>query len=110
MAGSSAEFLYRLQPTRPTMLTDGLTAAERAAVSGHVAYLERLAETGTVLLFGRTQTTDAATFGIVILRVDSPGAARRIMAEDPAVRAGVMRAELFPFRIAGVSPRLAPSP
>lgn len=108
--GPSAEFLYRLQPTRPTMLADGLAAAERAAVSEHVAYLERLAEIGTVLLFGRTQTTDAATFGIVILRADSPEAARRIMAEDPAIRAGVMRAELFPFRIAGVSPRLAPAP
>jgi hypothetical protein len=28
------------------------------------------------------------------------------MADDPAVRARVMRAELFPFRVAGVSPRL----
>jgi uncharacterized protein YciI len=110
MADPGAEFLYRLLPTRPTMLPDGPTAGERAAVSEHVAYLERLAETGTVLLFGRTQTTDAATFGIVILRADSPEAARRIMAEDPAVRAGVMRAELFPFRIAGVSPRLARAP
>ena len=29
------------------------------------------------------------------------------MAEDPAVRARVARAELFPFRIAGVSPSLS---
>ena len=110
MGDPGAEFLYRLQPTRPTMLTDGLTAAERAAVSEHVAYLERLAEIGTGLRFGRTPTTDAVTFGIVIRRADSPEAARRIMAEDPAVRAGAMRAELVPFRVAGVSPRLAPSP
>ena len=42
---------------RPAMLTEGLTPEERAAVAGHVTYLERLAEAGVVLLFGRTQTT-----------------------------------------------------
>jgi uncharacterized protein YciI len=81
MADRTLEFLYRLRPTRPAMLTEGLTAAERDAVTAHVAYLERLASAGVVLLFGRTQTTDAATFGIVILRAESPGAARQVMAE-----------------------------
>lgn len=107
MVDPLSEFLYRLVPTRPTMLTDGLTSAEREAVAAHVTYLERLAAAGIVLLFGRTQTTDASTFGIVILRASSPDAARQVMAEDPTVRAGVMRAELFPFRVAGVSPSLA---
>lgn len=32
------------------------------------------------------------------------------MADDPAVQARVMRAELFPFRIAGVSPSLTARP
>jgi uncharacterized protein YciI len=109
MAARISEFLYRLQPTRPTMLTDGLTAAERDAVAAHVLYLERLAAAGVVLLFGRTQTTDASTFGIVILRAESPVEALQVMAEDPTVRAGVMRAELFPFRVAGVSPSLVPA-
>jgi uncharacterized protein YciI len=107
MVDPVSEFLYRLVVTRPTMLTDGPSAAERDAVAAHVAYLERLAIAGVVLLFGRTQTTDASTFGIVILRAPSPDAARHVMVEDPAVRAGVMRAELFPFRVAGVSPHLA---
>ena len=102
-----AEFLYRLRPTRPAMLTEGLTPEERAAVAAHVAYLERLAAAGVVLLFGRTQTTDEKTFGIVILRAGSPADAERVMRDDPAVEARVMRAELFPFRIAGMSPSLA---
>ena len=89
MVGPISEFLYRLEPTRPTMLTDGLTAAEREAVAAHVAYLEGLAAAGVVLLFGRTQTTGASTFGIVILRAGSPDAARQVMVEDPTVRAGV---------------------
>jgi uncharacterized protein YciI len=75
-------------------------------VSAHVSYLERLAAAGVVLLFGRTQTTDPGTFGIVIFRAASSAEAGQLMADDPAVRAGVMRAELFPFRVAGASPGL----
>src|SRR5262245_23308649 len=103
---SMPEFLYRLQPTRPAMLTEGLTSAEREAVAAHLAYLQQLASAGVVLLFGRTQTTDASTFGIVIYRVDSPDEASQIMAYDPVVRAGVMRADVFPFRVVGVGPGL----
>jgi uncharacterized protein YciI len=106
MSDPATEYLYRLTPTRPAMLVEGLTPEERAAVAEHVVYLERLAEAGVVLLFGRTQTTDAATFGIVIFRAASPAEAERRMADDPAVRARVMRGELFPFRVAGVSPSL----
>jgi uncharacterized protein YciI len=84
------------------MLTDGLTPAEREAVAAHFAYLQGLAAAGVVLLFGRTQTTDASTFGIVIYRAASPDEASRLMTDDPAVRAGVMRAEVFPFRVAGM--------
>ena len=101
------EFLYRIQPTRPATLTDGPTPAESEVVAAHRAYLERMAAAGIVLLFGRTLTTDASTFGIVILRADSPEAARQIMADDPAVAARVMRGELFPFRVVGVSPGLS---
>jgi uncharacterized protein YciI len=103
------EFLYRLQATRPAMLTEGPTAEEHAAVGAHVAYLERLTAAGVVLLFGRTQTTGPSTFGVVIYRAGSPADAEEIMREDPAVRAGVMRGELFPFRVAGGIPRL-PAP
>ena len=69
----TSEFLYRIQATRLAMLTGGPTPEERQAVATHFAYLERFAAAGTVLLFGRTQTTDASTFGIVIFRAGSPG-------------------------------------
>jgi uncharacterized protein YciI len=64
------------------MLSDGPTSAESAAVAAHREYLDRMAAAGVVLLFGRTLTTDAATFGIVLFRAESPDAARRIMADD----------------------------
>jgi hypothetical protein len=75
-----SEFLYRIQPTRSAMLTEGLTPEERGAVAAQLAYLERLGAAGVVLPFGRTQTTDAATFGIVIFRAGSPDEARQVPA------------------------------
>lgn len=102
-----SEFLYRLHATRSAMLTEGPTPEERKVVAAHLAYLQQLTAAGVVLLFGRTQTTDPGTFGIVIFRADSPDAARQIMADDPVVRAHVMRAEVFPFRIVGVGPGLS---
>ena len=49
-----------------------------------------------------------ALFGITVFQATSEEAARDIMNNDPAVIAGVMRAELFPFRIAlvGKTPAL----
>ena len=93
-------YIYRIQPSRPGMLTDGPTPEEAEIVSEHFAYLEQLTEQGVVVLAGRTLTTDESSFGIVILRADSEEAARDVMDNDPAVERQVMRAELFPFRIA----------
>jgi uncharacterized protein YciI len=82
------------------MLADGPTPEEAEVVSEHFAYLQQLAEKGVVVLAGRTLTTDESSFGIVILRADSEEAARNVVDTDPAVERQVMRAELFPFRIA----------
>ena len=53
-----------------------------------------------VLLAGRTNTRDESTFGIVIFKAESDEAAQAFVDEDPAVKAGVMTAMLFPFRLA----------
>ena len=96
----TAQWLYRIQPTRPEMLSDGPTPEESEIVSQHFAYLKDLTERGIVVLAGRTLNTDASSFGIVILNAPSEEAARQLVENDPAVRGGVMRAELFPYRIA----------
>jgi uncharacterized protein YciI len=49
---------------------------------------------------GRTLTADEHTFGIAILFAATPAEAEAIMRNDPAVKHGVMRAELFPYRVA----------
>ncbi len=94
------EYLYRIQPTRPAMLIEGPTPQEAEIIEAHFSYLQRAVEQGIVLLAGRTLNTDVTSFGIVILRTSSDADARAFMESDPAVRAGVMHAELFPYRVA----------
>lgn len=93
-------YLYKIQPARAEMLTEGPTPAEEKAVSEHFAYLQNLTQMGVVFLAGRTLNTDESSFGIVIFSADSEDEARSIMQNDPAVQQKVMRAELFPYRVA----------
>jgi uncharacterized protein YciI len=93
-------YLYRIQPARPAMLSDGPTEEEEEITTRHFEYLQDLTMRGVVKLAGRTLNVDESSFGIVILEVESEAVARDIMNDDPAVKDGVMRAELFPFRIA----------
>jgi uncharacterized protein YciI len=94
------QFLYRLTPVRIEMVTAGATPEEQAIVGEHFAHLEALTAQGVVLLVGRTQDDSPRTFGIVIFQAQSGEHAHEIMTSDPAVRKGIMRAELFAFRIA----------
>lgn len=93
-------YLYRIKPVRPGMLTEGPTEREADVIGAHFEYLSRLTEQGIVLMAGRTLTTDEATFGIVVFVARTSAEAEAIMNDDPAVRHGVMRAQLFPFRVA----------
>ncbi|MBI5958617.1 MAG: hypothetical protein HY866_07780 [Chloroflexi bacterium] len=94
------QYLYRIQPTRPAMLTEGPTPEEAEIVSQHFDYLERLTQQGVVILAGRTLNTDPSSFGIIIMQTSTEEAARAVVEHDPAVQMGVMRAEFFPYRIA----------
>lgn len=98
------QFLYRIQPTRIGMVADAPTEQEAQVIGEHFAYLKHLTDQGTVLTAGRTLTKDERTFGIVVFVAASEVEALSIMNNDPAVVRGVMRAELFPYRVALWSP------
>jgi uncharacterized protein YciI len=98
------QYLYRLLPTRIEMVTEGPTLEEQSIVSEHFAHLEALTEQRVMLFVGRTQDNSPRTFGIAVFQAESDERAAEIMNGDPAVRKGIMRAELFPFRIALVGP------
>jgi uncharacterized protein YciI len=95
-----SQWLYYLQPARLGMVTEGATPEEAETVSRHFAYLKDLIEKGVMLIVGRTQNKDENTFGIAIFEAEDEAAARQIMANDPAVLAGVMRATLYPYKVA----------
>lgn len=99
----TGEYIYVIRPTRPAMLTEGPNQAEKEALGGHIEHLNTLAREGVVLLAGRTQTADENTFGIVIFKAGSYGEAQRLMESDPAVSAGVMQANLYPYKVAVLS-------
>lgn len=89
--------LAMLRPSRdgfPGDATDG----ELEVVAAHSAYLARLRDEDVVLLAGRTQ--DERPLGLVVLRLDSAQEAERVMADDPAVRAGVFHCEIRPYEVA----------
>jgi len=89
-----------LKVTRLEMLTEGPTPEEDEIVGKHFAYLKDLTEKGIMILMGRTQNNDESTFGIAIFEAEDEGAARAIMENDPAVVGEVMRATLYPYRVA----------
>lgn len=97
------QYLYRIQATRLEMVTRGPTDEEASILSEHVNYLEALTNEGVVLVFGRTQNNDSSTFGIAIFRAESDDAARSIMNNDPAVKKGIMRAEIFAYKVYGLN-------
>jgi uncharacterized protein YciI len=94
------QFLYEIKPTRIGMLSEGSTEVEEEIVSQHFYYLSSLKDEGVVLLAGRTLNTDESSFGIVIFQAGSNEEALEIMNNDPAVKKNVMKAILYPFRIA----------
>jgi uncharacterized protein YciI len=93
------QYLYHIQPTRLAMLTES-TSDEQRIVGEHFQYLQTLTEQGVVILAGRTLNNDASTFGIIIFNAESETAAQRIVENDPAVKLGVMRSQLFPYSVA----------
>jgi uncharacterized protein YciI len=72
------------------------TAMETQAIDRHFDRLKKAFDAGTVHLAG--PTLDGA-FGLVVFDAEDEEPARRFMIEDPAVEAGVMHAELHPFRM-----------
>ena len=90
-------WLIILTPSRPGM-ADKPTEEEQATVAEHFNYLRQALASGRLVLAGRS--IDNKPVGLVIFEAPDEAAARAFMEFDPAVRNGVMKAELKPYRIA----------
>jgi uncharacterized protein YciI len=93
------EYVYVLHVARPAMLTEGPTASEAEAVSGHWDYVVDLHQKGIAVFVGRTALIGESAFGIVVFKADSAEKAAETMRADPAIARGVMRGEVFPFQV-----------
>ncbi len=91
-------FMYTLHPTRPAMLTEGATDAEKALAAQHWIYSQELLAKKVIVFAGRTMDRTADSFASCVIRAASEAAARAIMESDPAVAGGVFRARLFPYQ------------
>lgn len=79
-------FFCRLLPPRPTFAQD-MSAAEAKAMQEHAVYWRECMARGQVVVFGLV-ADPAAAFGVVIIEVADEDEARRLTANDPAIRAG----------------------
>ena len=100
-------YIYRIQPVRPSMLSEGPTEDEIRITGEHFEYLQRLMRDGILILAGRTLTSDYSAFGIAIFKARDDEHMRQITAADPGVAQKLFRAEWHPYRIALHAPQNA---
>jgi uncharacterized protein YciI len=91
-----AHWVYFLHPPRANFAAT-MTDAERAVWASHFERLQRLHADGTLILAG--PTLGETNTGITIFEAPDEAAARKIMAEDPAIAGGFARGELRGFRV-----------
>lgn len=99
-APARQQYVYVLRLAPQFQKESAWTEAENAIVARHFERLSHAAETGQLVLAGRTLEPLEATFGLVIFEADGEAAARAFMESDPAVAAGLMTATLHPYAVA----------
>jgi len=96
------QYIYILKLI-PRLIDDNAWTEEDEAIVGrHFNKLQELQKTGKLILAGRTTNGGESQFGIVIIKADHDEA-KYLMNEDPAVKEGIMTAELYPYSVALIS-------
>ena len=90
-------WLVVLRPVREEMPFEP-TEDESRIVSEHYAYLRQLRAEGRLVLAGPS-ALPGDTFGLGIFEQEDRAEVEAIVAGDPAVKGGVMTAEIRPYRI-----------
>jgi uncharacterized protein YciI len=92
-------YLFKLIPPRPTFPQD-MTDEEKILMNEHGVYFQRQFDAGKLLLYGPVMAPEGA-FGLGILEVADEVEARQFGENDPSVRAGLNRWELYHMQVAG---------
>jgi uncharacterized protein YciI len=89
------DYLYLIRPTRAGFYKEP-TPEEDAIMGEHFQYLRKGVEDDVVVLAGPCLDE---TFGIIVFKAESDGAASEFMSNDPSVTWGIMDGQLDPYRI-----------
>ncbi len=96
------QFIYMLKLIPRLVNNDAWTETDNEIVEKHFLKLQELKKDGRLILAGRTTHEGKDTFGIVIIK-GTELEAQEMMANDPAVKEGIMTATLYPYRVALIS-------
>jgi uncharacterized protein YciI len=100
MSGTST-YIYVLNLIDRNKFTK-TSSEEEAIMSEHFERLKKALADGMLILGGPCLDGE---FGVVIFRARSEEEAREFMNDDPAVKHGIMTAELHPFRVSLIESR-----
>jgi uncharacterized protein YciI len=91
------QFAGVFKAVRVDFVKNGPRAEDMPYLQQHVKYWLPLTDQGVCLAVGHTLNHDETAFGIAVVKADSEAAARKIMEDDPIVRAGILTVTVFPF-------------
>lgn len=94
------QFIYVLHLVPKFLDLKIWTDGDNKAVGEHFARLQKMQKEGSLILAGKTDNWDETMFGIVVYEADSFDKAKEIADTDPAVVAGVMTVQTFPYKVA----------
>lgn len=91
------QFLYKLIPPRPTFDQD-MSASERAVMEQHFAYWGDLTEKKIAIVYGPVLDPNGV-WGLAVIDVNDEPQALTVGRNDPAVRSGLSRFEIYPVQL-----------
>jgi len=93
-------FIYILKLTPGYFDDADWSENDKQTIYVHFQHLQKMLAEGRLVVAGRTDVENEKTFGIVVYEADSYEEAVGIANDDPAVKAGIMSVEVFPFSLA----------
>ncbi|MFI5212240.1 MAG: YciI family protein [Ignavibacteria bacterium] len=94
MAGK-LQFIYIIRPFKENFVQTA-TESENEIMGHHFNYLQSMLSDGKLIMAGPETT---GKFGLCVIETGSEQEARDIMENDPAVKSGIVSAELYPYRV-----------
>jgi uncharacterized protein YciI len=91
-----AYFFFKLVPARPDFSGATMTDEDRQIMQEHVAYWTDQRDKGVALIFGPVHDPKGV-FGVGIIEIEDEAAAQQLSVDDPAVKSGLQRTEIYPM-------------